>query len=595
MREHWRAFRLMVSFMFRADRKLAWTTVLLTPINYAAWPAVALGIKFLGDGTVQQQPDKMIVGVLILSLAMGLAWRLESVTYRLMISLAESTTVYGDEQVIQVVGSIPGLEHHERPDYLDTLSLVRSEVDWYQSAVGLLIGSLGQATLIITTLGLLSAIHPVLLLLPLFGIPSLLIMLRSQKRMEQVQRETAEPTRLGAHLFNLAVSAGPAKEIRIFNLREELLNRFRLQLDRTHAPLLRVETTNARMGAVGKMILGVGFGGTVLFVAWQATLGRATAGDVLLAIYLALGVTTQIEGAWWHIRWGRRNVVAAGRLLWLLDYAQEQQLRHPKRARRVPNKIDNGLLIDDVSFAYPGTEGEVLSDIRLEIPAGSTVALVGDNGAGKTTLVKLLCRFYQPTAGRILVDGTDLAEFDLSEWWKRTSTAFEDFCKFEFIARESVGVGSLPRINDPEAVAAAMDKAGAHDLTRSWPSGLETQLGRDWNGGIELSMGQWQKVALSRAVMRDHPLLLILDEPTASLDAETEYALFQRFRQAAGANRERGSITILVSHRFSTVRMADLIAVIDQGRLQEIGSHDELMRVNGLYANLFSIQARSYR
>lgn len=595
MREKWRAFRLMLSFMFRADPRLAWAVVLLTPINYGSWPAVALGIKFLADGVVENESSRMVVGVLILSVAMGLAWGLEWVSYRLMMSLAERTAVYGDEQVIRVVGSIPGLEHHERPDYLDTLALVRSDVDWYQSAVGLIIGGLGQATLILATLGLLAAIHPALLLLPLFGIPSLVIVLRSQKRFEQAQRETAEPGRLAARLFNLAVSAGPAKEIRIFNLREELLNRYRSQLDRTHTPLLAVQTWSARMNAVGKMIFGIGYAGSVLFVAWQAASGRATAGDVLLAIYLALGVTSQLEGAWSQIRWGRHNLVAAGRFLWLLDYAHEQPVRRPERPVPVPNNIANGLLIEHVSFVYPGTEAAVLSEIRLEIPAGATVALVGENAAGKTTLVKLLCRFYEPTAGRILLDGTDISEFDPLEWRRRTSTAFQDFCKFEFIARESVGVGDLARIEQTEAVAAALERAGAQDLSRAWANGLDTQLGRDWEGGIEPSVGQWQKIALSRAVMRDHPLLLILDEPTASLDAETEYALFERFHQAAGASRERGSITILVSHRFSTVRMADLIAVIDRGRLVEVGSHDELMRLGGLYADLFSIQARSYR
>lgn len=595
MHEKWRAFRLMVSFIFRADPRIAWVLVLLTPINYGSWPAVALGIKFLADGVVQSESRLIAVGVMILAVAMGLAWGLEWISYRLMMSLAERTVVYGDEQVIHVVGSIPGLEHHERPDYLDTLALVRSDVDWYQSAVGLIIGGLGQAMLILSTLGLLVAIHPALLLLPLFGIPSLVIALRSQKRLEQVQRETAEAGRLAARLFNLSMRAGPAKEIRIFNIREELLNRFRSQLDRTHDPLLRVQTWSARMSSVGKMIFGAGYAASVLFVAWLAAQGHATAGDLLLAIYLALGVTSQLEGAWSQIRWGRHNLVAAGRFLWLLDYAHDHSVRRPDRATPVPSKVTDCLLIEDLSFMYPGTDTEVLTGIRLEIPAGATVALVGENGAGKTTLVKLLCRFYEPTAGRILLDGTDISEFDPTEWLRRISTAFQDFSKFEFIARESVGVGDLPRIEEPAALAAALDRAGANDLFKAWPNGLDTQLGRDWEGGIEPSIGQWQKIALSRAVMREHPLLLILDEPTASLDAETEYALFERFHEAAGASRERGSITILVSHRFSTVRMADLIAVIDQGKLIEAGSHDELTRLDGLYAELFSIQARSYQ
>ena len=249
-----------------------------------------------------------------------------------------------------------------------------------------------------------------------------------------------------------------------------------------------------------------------------------------------------------------------------------------------------------MSFAYPGTDNEVLSGVSLHLPAGGTVAVVGENGAGKTTLVKLLCRFYDPSKGRILVDGTGLDQHDVEDWRAGITAAFQDFARFQFLARETVGVGDLKAVEDIPAVERAVVRAGAEDVAAGLPSGLETQLGREWQDGIEVSEGQWQKLALARALMRERPLLLILDEPTASLDAETEYALFARFAAAVHEMAsEVGTITILVSHRFSTVRMADSIVVLDGGRVSEVGSHDELMACGGLYAELYELQERAYR
>ena len=223
------------------------------------------------------------------------------------------------------------------------------------------------------------------------------------------------------------------------------------------------------------------------------------------------------------------------------------------------------------------------------------MALVGENGAGKTTLVKLLARFYEPSAGRILVDGVDLRQLDPAAWRGRLSAAFQDFQRFEFRLREAVGVGDLPAIADDRAVRAALARAGADALASALPAGLETQLGRGWPGGVDLSGGQWQVLALGRALLREAPLLLVFDEPTATLDAPTEHALVERLVAAARAGETRGTVTLVVSHRFSTVRMADRIVVLDAGRVRESGSHEALMAAGGLYAELYELQARAYR
>jgi ATP-binding cassette subfamily B protein len=244
-----------------------------------------------------------------------------------------------------------------------------------------------------------------------------------------------------------------------------------------------------------------------------------------------------------------------------------------------------------------------LEEVSFELPAGSVVAIVGENGAGKTTLVKLLAKLYEPTAGRILVDDVDLSRLPTENWRARLAGAFQDFFRFEFLARHAVGVGDVVRMDCESAVGMAVSRAGAEDVIERLGQGLQTQLGKMWPGGVELSFGQWQKLALARGFMRDRPLLLVLDEPTAALDAETEHALFERYAAAARRASDEethggwsdGRVTILVSHRFSTVRMADLIVVLRGSRVVEVGTHDELMAREGTYSELYSIQAASYR
>jgi ATP-binding cassette, subfamily B, bacterial len=278
--------------------------------------------------------------------------------------------------------------------------------------------------------------------------------------------------------------------------------------------------------------------------------------------------------------------------VWLEDFAAEHAGR-PESP--VPDRLDDAIRFEHVSFTYPGSERVVLDDIDLTLPAGAVVALVGENGAGKTTLVKLLCRFYDPTSGRVTVDGHDLAGIPASEWRDRLSGAFQDFFRFEYRARHSIGVGDLERVDEREPVLAAVGRAGAEDVVERLPEGIDTQLGASWQDGVELSVGQWQKLALARGFMRDRPLVCVLDEPTAALDAETEHTLFERFAAASHAARADGRITVLVSHRFSTVRMADLIVVLDGARVVEQGTHDELLAARGLYAELYTTQASAYR
>jgi ATP-binding cassette subfamily B protein len=284
------------------------------------------------------------------------------------------------------------------------------------------------------------------------------------------------------------------------------------------------------------------------------------------------------------------------RLAWLEDYAASVAASADVP---VPDRLTDGIHLDHVSFAYPGSTRLVLEDVTLDLPAGAVVAVVGENGAGKSTLVKLLGKFYEPASGSILVDGAPLSRMAAEEWRERMAGAFQDFFRFELRARQTVGLGDVPRMDDEPAVLTAVDRAGAGDVVAALGSGLDTQLGPTWPEGVEVSFGQWQKLALGRGFMRERPLLLVLDEPTAALDAETEHALFERYAAAARGDARAGAadgrITILVSHRFSTVRMADLIVVLDGARVVEVGTHENLMARAGHYADLYGIQAAAYR
>ena len=395
-----------------------------------------------------------------------------------------------------------------------------------------------------------------------------------------------------------ATTAPPGKEVRVTGIGDRLAARRRAEWERGYAPIAAARWESALWHTLAWAIFGAGFVGAVAFAAFVV---HATPGNVLLVLAAGSRLSAYIAATVGEIGF-LRGIWLEGsrRLAWLEDYVAAME-EHCDAT--VPDRLSDGIRFEHVSFAYPGTERRVLEDVCLHLEPGTVVAVVGENGAGKTTLVKLLCRLYRPTSGRILVDGVDLARMPADAWRSRLAGAFQDFYRFEFRARHTVGVGDVPRLDDEPAVVAAVDRAGADDVVRRLTAGLETQLGPTWPEGVEVSFGQWQKLALARGFMRDRPLLLVLDEPTAAIDAETEHALFERYAAAVrgksngngAADGADGRITILVSHRFSTVRMADLIVVLDGSRVVEVGSHDELVAKGGQYAELYGIQAAAYR
>ena len=431
----------------------------------------------------------------------------------------------------------------------------------------------------------------------MFAIPTVLTATWRPGVERVAQERAAPPNRLARHLFVTATTAPPGKEVRVTGIGDRLAAMRRAAWERGYGPVAAARRESAVWHTLAWAVFGAGFVGAVAFA---ARVIRATPGDVLLVLAAGSRLSAYIGATVGEIGF-LRGIWLEGsrRLAWLEDYAAAQD-EHADAT--VPERLSDGIRFEHVSFAYPGTDRLVLEDVSLHLEPGSVVAVVGENGAGKTTLVKLLCRMYRPTSGRILVDGVDLARMPAEAWRSRLAGAFQDFYRFEFRARQTVGVGDVPRLDDEPAVVAAVDRAGADDVVARLKAGLETQLGPTWPEGVEVSFGQWQKLALARGFMRDRPLLLVLDEPTAALDAETEHALFERYAAAVRGGRSNGSaggaegrITILVSHRFSTVRMADQIIVLDGARVVEAGSHEELMARGGAYAELYGIQAAAYR
>jgi ATP-binding cassette subfamily B protein len=318
--------------------------------------------------------------------------------------------------------------------------------------------------------------------------------------------------------------------------------------------------------------------------------GDATVGTAVLVVSLATQLQTQLRAVLTSLSQVAEAGQVVGHYWWLRRYADEMT----RPGAPAPDRLVTGVTLHDVHFRYPGAEHDVLNGVDLHLPAASTVAVVGANGAGKSTLIKLLTGVYEPTSGHLSVDGEPLAGIDRNGWRARLSGVYQDFARLRLLVRETVGVGSVRHIRDRPAVVEAVDRAGTR-----LPYGLDTQLGAAF-GGVEPSLGQWQRLALARSLMREvtgerPPLCVVLDEPTAALDPLAEHEMFQHFVTQVRAARRQGAVTVLVSHRFTTVRMADLIVDLADGRVTEQGTHAELMAADGSYAELYALQERAYR
>lgn len=600
-----RAARFLFALGLRVDAvRLVRATVLAAAL-YAAAPLAALALRDLTDDVLARRPGPALAAAALVSVALTAEIMLGHFCHLDLVRVEEAQQMRLRGELMELVNGPPRIDHLDRPGVADNVDLVR---DGLLATTRSLDGVLQLAGLLLqlaVTIAALVMVSPLFAVLPLCAVVPVLLERTAQSAAEGARERTAERLRLAKHLLELATSAGPVRELRLSGAADEILRRQRAAWDEVTAAMWRAQLKAALYRAAGQGLFALGYGGAIAAELDSALHGHASAGDLVLVITLAVQVSVQVSGVLGVLSLLQVAGRTTDRIGKLRAAAAAPAPPAPPAGAAlapaadpagVPGRLARGITLEDVSFAYPGAERPVLSGVCLHIPAGSVLALAGENGSGKSTLVKLLCGLYQPTSGRILIDGQDLAGLDPARWRSRVAALFQDFHRIELTLGESIGHGDIARAGDTEAVSAAAEKASADRVLRAVPCGLAGYVGHSYSDGTELSGGQWQTVGLARALMRRHPLLLILDEPAAALDASAEHDLFQRYASSAGqAGREDGGITVLISHRFSTVAMADRIAVLDHGQLTEYGTHRELMTARGRYAELLALQARAYR
>lgn len=419
------------------------------------------------------------------------------------------------------------------------------------------------------------------------SIPSFIAETRYSERGFRLLTRRAPETRQVNYLSRLLTEDTAAKEIKLFNLGGTLLDRYTTLFDKFFEEDKSLALRRATAGFGLGLIATLGFYGSYAWIVWYTVQGKISLGDMTL--YLT--IFRQGQSTFQSILAAVGNIYENN--LFMANFFEflclEPLMKITGQKRKLSLPLRGGIEFRDVGFRYPDSEEWALRGVNLSIRPGEKIALVGHNGAGKTTLIKLLSRLYDPTEGSILIDDIDIRDLDPIELQQRIGVIFQDFVRYHLPVRENIGFGQIDAMDDVERIAAAARKSGAQAVVEELPEGYETMLGRWFHDGHELSLGQWQKVALARAFMRDAEIL-VLDEPTASVDARAEYEIFQNFKALT-----EGKMAILISHRFSTVRMADRIAVIQEGRIAELGTHDELLSRAGTYAELFSMQAEGYR
>jgi ATP-binding cassette, subfamily B, bacterial len=583
--------RHLLAIAWRLDRRRFTIGAGLLLLGAIATPLLAIGAGRVVDAVVTGDVQSASVWAAIVAVALTGDLMLGHFAHLYYFELAEETEERFNRDLLRLVNAGDHLDRADDPAFADRVDLLRQDVMQLRATVqtGLQLGA--TAVQVVLTAVVLATVSPWFLVLALFAAAPVVLGRRAETGLQQVREEQSATTRSIRSLRRLATSPASQKEIRLNGGTDFLLARQRELLTTYDEAMGRADTRYALLRAAGQIVFGLAYVGAVLAAFWLASEGRVSVGQVVLTITLATQLSVQMSAGIEMLGTVHRASAGLRRFIALEDELVAEHAEPPTGL--VPRDVGDGLRLEGVSFRYPGTSRTVLDGVDLHLPAGASVALVGENGAGKSTLLKLLAGLYAPTEGRVLVGGVDLATVDPQRWRERTAALYQDFARIELTLQHSVGIGRLEHVDDEAAVAGALRRADVGELADT--IAFDDVLGIAYADGRDLSGGQWQNLGFARTLMRDDPALLILDEPAAALDALAEQRLVDAYQAtAAEVAATVGGVTVFVTHRMSTVRLADRIVVLDSGRVVENGTHAELLAAGGRYAQLWALQSRAY-
>ncbi len=594
MRDVLFCLRRLFAIAWTIDRRRFVIGATLLLLGAIATPVVGLGAGRVVDGVNDGDPSTAAVWGVALAVALAGELMLAHFAHLYYFELAELTEEQLNRDLVRLVNGSTYLDRSDDPAHADRVDLLRQDVLQMRETIqsGLQLGA--TAVGVVLTAAVLVTLSPWFLLLIVAAVVPVVAGKRAEATFQVTREAQSTTTRAVRHLRRLATSPASQKEIRLSGGGDYLLGRQQDLLGVYQSAMARADRRYALQRGVGQFTFGLAYVGAVLWAFELVRQGRASAGDVVLTVVLATQLATQMATGVELL--GTVHRAAAG-LRRFSAFAAEQL------ADLVPvgglssagsaGSAGGGLRLEGLTFCYPGAAADTLHGIDLDLPGGTSVAVVGENGAGKSTLLKVLTGLYAPTHGRVVVGGTDLATVAPTAWRERTAALYQDFARVELALRESVGLGHLPTGFDDGAVGSALERARAGGLASQ--IGLDGVLGNGYADGRDLSGGQWQTIGLARTLMRPDPLLLVLDEPGSALDALAEQRLVDAYQETAKEVAATvGGVTVFVTHRLSTVQLADRIVVLDEGRVVEHGSHAELLASGGRYAQLWELQARAY-